>query len=248
MGEKGIEQPYVYIIFAAVGIAFTFLSYRKTFYFLMSWIAMFFLMYGFFFAGDVGWGSNERFALTYYTPLVFFGGAGIALISTISMKISMKLESLVSKKILADKKSHKDSIGLLIKIFLVLLIVASFFLTMPHVATPADKIEEAIQSRTYHDFVVLNMDKIGDDCYVFSHVPSIFLMYGKNSGQLWHMDRVENECKIYDEGYWCNVDPFRGPDSICKQIHRTHNLSLLAQRDLQEYGGHVYSLYYVLKS
>lgn len=246
VGEKGIEQPRIYIIFAVIGIVFSFVKYRKAFYLLASWLILFFAMYGFFFAGDVGWGSNERFALTYYTPLVFFGGAGMYFVITI---INKKLNDFLANKKFKGKKLNGkiSSRANFIVVLISISVVISFLFVAPHVATPADKIEEAVQSRTYHDFVVSNMDKIGKDCYVFSHVPSIFLMYGKNSAQLWYADKIESNCKIYDEGYWCNVDPFRAPNSICKQMHETHTLSLLAQRKLEEYNNHTYSLYYVLK-
>lgn len=238
MGEKGIEQPLFYIIFAIIGIIFSIKNYRKSFSFLGLWLLSFFMLYGFFFAGSAGWGSNERYSLTYYTPLIFFGGVGMKWLNSTFGKMM--------KRYSKDRKSRGESSlkSLFSTIFIITITIVSFLFCIPNIATPTEKIEEGIQSRTYHDFVIRNLDVVGTGCYVFSHVPSIFLMFSKNSAQPWLLDNVQSKCKIFDYGYWCNVDPFRGPDSICKQILRGHNATILARMGIQD---HSYTLYSILK-
>ena len=114
-----------------------------------------------------------------------------------------------------------------------MLIMISFLLYIPTISMPADKIEEARQARTYHKFAIDNMPNF-EGCYVMSHVSSIYLMHGINSIQTWNvnnkerMDTLLKSCVIFDDGFWCNIEPYK--TSVCGQAFEgKYNTTQLAR-------------------
>jgi len=93
--------------------------------------------------------------------------------------------------------------------------------------------EKAWDARLAHDFVVEKMKDMDDDCWIFTHVPSVILVNGKNSLQAWYAQNpnirnkiLENDCVLFYEEYWCNAEPYKsGP---CKYFFDSFDMKVYA--------------------
>jgi len=234
-GYPSIEHPFLFTIFALVGLIYSFKKYRKTCLFLLIWFGSFFLLYAFFYAGSVRYGVDVRYALSEYPPLILFAGYGIfAITRVISQKSKMRF--------------NENSVAILLAIF----ILFSFYFYLPSISTPADKIQESYGARHYHDFVVNNAEKLDDSCCILSHVPSIFLTINKCSLQTWNGQNEvrmkelfsKTDCVVFDDGYWCTLPPYK--ESVCKSMFDKFKLEVINRfNDTVEQ--REYTLYKVLK-
>jgi len=86
-GYPSIEHPFLFTIFALIGLVYSFKKDRKVCLFLLTWFGSFFLLYAFFYAGSVRYGVDVRYALSEYPPLILLAGYGVyAAIRVISKK------------------------------------------------------------------------------------------------------------------------------------------------------------------
>jgi len=226
-GYPAIENPVFFTIFAIIGLIFLLKINVKLALFLGLWFLSIFFLYAFFYAGSVRYGTDVRYSMSGYIPFVIFGGFGFYLV-----------QQLISKKF-----KHPWIIFLIFST----IIFISFLFYLPSVSTPADKIMEANQARTYHDFVVKEASKLDDNCYILTHTPSIFLIMNKGSLQTWYgsntntMKELFNrtDCVIFDDNFWCNLEPYKS--SVCKHIFDAYNLTMISS--VQTNDGHTYALY-----
>ena len=226
-GYPAIENPIFFTIFAIIGLIFLLKINVKLALFLGLWFLSIFFLYAFFYAGSVRYGTDVRYSMSGYIPFVIFGGFGFYLV-----------QQLISKKF-----KHPWIIFLIFST----IIFISFLFYLPSVSTPADKIMEANQARTYHDFVVKEASKLDDNCYILTHTPSIFLIMNKGSLQTWYgsntntMKELFNrtDCVIFDDNFWCNLEPYKS--SVCKHIFDAYNLTMISS--VQTNDGHTYALY-----
>jgi len=211
-GYKTIEHPLLFTVFALIGSAYMFFKNRRKLAVLATWFFLFLLLYSSFYAGSVLYGVDVRYMLAAYPPFIILSAVGAYAITE-----------------LPKGGRYKELLSLAI----VALTLASFLFYTPSISTPAAKIEEARQARAYHE-LAMNMTKklgdVGDNCYIMSHVPSIYIAEGKASLQTWNgqnakvMDDLFNktDCIVFDDGYWCNVEPYKS--SVCKQMFDGFNL------------------------
>ncbi|MBI2076288.1 MAG: glycosyltransferase family 39 protein [Candidatus Aenigmarchaeota archaeon] len=199
-GYPTIEHPVLFTIFALMGIGYLAKKERRLLLFLGVWFFSFFSLYSFFYAGSVRFGVDVRYILSNYVPFAIAAGFGV-------LSASQSLGRIAP--LLKDKSFMVAAA----------LIIISFLFYLPSISTPTEKIEEARQARTYHKFVLDNMPSL-KGCYVMSHVSSIYLMYGVNSLQTWNvnnkerMDTLLQGCVIFDDGFWCNIEPYK--TSVCR--------------------------------
>ena len=230
MGYETIEHPILFTIFAIIGLIFTIVTQRKVALVLGFWFLMFFFVYAFFYAGSVRYGTDVRYSLSGYPPLILLAGFGLYFLYQALGKAT-KMYGLM---------------------FLVLfaIILISFYFYLPSVSTPAEEIMEANQARTYHDFVVREASKFDKDCYILTHTPSIFLIMDLGSLQTWYGQNSvkmrelfeKTDCVIFDDNYWCNLEPYKS--SVCKHMFDAYELTLLSLAEVDE-GRHIYALYRV---
>jgi len=228
MGYKTIEHPILFTIFALIGLIFIIIEQRRLALVLGFWFLMFFFVYAFFYAGSVKYGTDVRYSLSGYPPLILLAGFGLYFLYLVLGKVTRKY-------------------GLMFLV-LVAIILISFYFYLPSVSTPAKEIMEANQARTYHDFVVREASKLDKDCYILSHTPSIFLIMDLGSLQTWYgQDSVKmrelfnkTDCVIFDDNYWCNLEPYKS--SVCKNMLDTFELTLISSVEVDE-GKHKYALY-----
>jgi 4-amino-4-deoxy-L-arabinose transferase-like glycosyltransferase len=229
-GYETIEHPFVFTLFALIGLIYTYVKGKKVFVFLVIWFSIFFTIYAFFYAGSVRYGTDVRYSLSGYPPFVLFGGFGLYFIHKQLMK-----------------KVKKDMIILVLLIFVVML---TFYFYLPSVSTPAEKIMEANQARKYHDYFTEYASKLDKNCYILSHVPSMYLILDIGSLQTWNgqNERIMRElfsktdCVIFDDGFWCNIEPYKS--SVCKHMFDRYNITELTSVSVDE-GRHSYTLYKV---
>lgn len=234
MGYSTIEHPILFTILAIIGLIFTIITQRRLALVLGFWFLMFFFVYAFFYAGSVRYGTDVRYSLSGYPPLILLAGFGLYFIYLIFMK-------KIKKRILA-------LLALLAMIFVMIYI--SFYIQncWTTISTPAEEIMEANQARTYHDFVVREAREFDKDCYILSHTPSIFLIMDLGSLQSWYGQNTakmrelfnKTDCVIFDDNYWCNLEPYKS--SVCKHMFDAYELTLLSSVEAGE-GRHTYALY-----
>src|SRR3989344_5703177 len=228
-GYPNIEHPLLYTILGATGILLAFVlkdNKKKFAYFLVLWFFILFMLYAFFYAGSVKFGTDVRYTLSGYVPLAVLAAIGIYELSMI-------------------RKKYEKYISLLI---VAIILISFYILYLPTVATPADKIEEAKQARLYHKFVVEEVRKLPQNCYILAHTPSIYLTEGRNSLQTWYgqnsavMDELfkKTDCIIFDQNVWCNYVP---EDALCHYVLNNYNLREI--NSISQYG-HTYTMHYVL--
>lgn len=229
-GYKTIEHPILLTIFALLGSFYLLSKNKRVALILLFWFFVIFIFYASFYAGSVKYGVDVRYALSGYPPFVILAGFGAYSIT----------EGLKNKK-------YKKIMSLLI----VSLSLITFVYYVPSIVTPTKIIQEARQARVYHDLAVDVAGELDDDCYVLSHVPSIYLVMGKGSLQTWNgqnkqvMDDLfsKTDCIVFDDGFWCNLQPYKS--SVCKHIFDNYNLELIDQ--YSEKNGPTYTFFRVSK-
>lgn len=227
-GYPAIENPVLFTIFAIVGLLYLIRKDVKLTLFLSVWFLSIFFLYAFFYAGSVRYGTDVRYSMSGYIPFVIFGSYGFYLI-----------QQSISKKI-----KHPWIIFLILS--MVIFMSSLFYLAS--VSTPADKIMEANQARTYHDFAVNEASKLNNNCYIFSHTPSIFLIMNKGSLQTWYGSNTETmkelfnktDCVVFDDNFWCNLEPYKS--SVCKHMFDAYNLTVINYVSVDN-GDHNYTFY-----
>lgn len=222
---ENTRYPAFFTLVAIIGAIYSLINNRKAFVFLGSLFTVFFTVYLFFYAGHYNAGVDAKYSLAVAPPLAVFAGLGFFF-----------LEGKIGKVL---PNSY-------IVIILSILIAFSFFI--PYVATIW---KESFAAREYHDFALRTAEKLDPNCYIFSHVPSMYIVNGKNSAQLWNLNapqKMKNlsektDCIIYDEGYWCQL-PAPYNTVGCQNFHSTYNLTLI-DRYAVNGSSLVFSLYYV---
>jgi 4-amino-4-deoxy-L-arabinose transferase-like glycosyltransferase len=219
-GYENIEHPFVFTVFAIIGLIYTFIKERKIFTFLTLWFLMFFTIYAFFYAGSVRYGTDVRYSLSGYPPFVMLGGFGLYF-----------MHKQLKKKIKSD---------IIFYILFISIVILTFYFYLPSVSTPAEKIMEANEARVYHDYFIEYASKLDKNCYILSHVPSMYLLMDMGSLQTWNgqnekmMRELFNktDCVIFDDGFWCNVEPYKS--SVCKNMFDRYNITELTSVTVDE--------------
>jgi 4-amino-4-deoxy-L-arabinose transferase-like glycosyltransferase len=227
-GYENIDHPFVFTIFALIGLIYTFIKERKFFIFLSLWFLIFFMIYASFYAGSVRYGTDVRYSLNGYPPFVLLGGFGLYFIHKLLMK-----------------KIKNEIIIFAIFLFAVIL---TFSFYVSSISTPAEKIMEAGEARIYHDYFLNYTSNLDKNCYILSHVPSMYLIQDLGSLQTWNGQNEnimkelfkKSDCVIFDDGFWCSVDPYK--TSVCKHMFDRYNLTVLTSVSADE-GRRTYTLY-----
>ncbi|MCD6367486.1 MAG: glycosyltransferase family 39 protein [Candidatus Aenigmarchaeota archaeon] len=216
--------PVVFTILSLLGL-YPFKRYWKEKSFLVVWFLTFFGLYLLFYAGSFNYGVDVRFSLNLYIPISILGAMGCLLIY----------------EFLDDRFGNKI-ISISIPIVIVLLAFSQF---VPFVSEVGQK---AWDARLAHDFIVERLDNLDKDCWIFTHVPSVVLVNGRNSLQAWYAQNPkivnklfsESNCVMFYEEYWCNAEPWKsGP---CKYFH--DNFELIPYDSVSK-NGKTFTLYYM---
>lgn len=203
--------PVLFTIFFLIGTLYSLKKIPKNGIFLLLWFLFFFLIYVFFYAGSYNYGVDVRFSLLTYAPLVILAGYGIF---------------ALRKIILGNRK--------IIFTGLVMLIFIQFSLFIPFISKFG---EEGWDAREVHDFAIKEIKTFDEDCYVLSHVPSMFLVNGVNSLQSWNAKTnkkrmkdifSKTDCVLFYKGYWCQVEPYKS--EICDYILENYETEVYSEK------------------
>jgi hypothetical protein len=202
--------PVVFTLFSLVGLAFHKMWKKKIF--LGIWFLSFFVLYLSFYAGSFNVGVDVRFSLALYVPIAILGGLGAVLVSDLIKKI-------IKKKYI--------SIGIV-----ALILIISF---VPFYSFVGVIGEEAWSARMAHDFIIEEMQDLEDDSWIFTYVPSVVLINGKNavySSSAYNKEIVdkifqETDNVYFFEEYWClsQISPYK---DTCDYIHDNFRLREVA--------------------
>ena len=202
--------PVVFTLLSLIGLAYHRLWKKKMF--LGAWFLLFFVLYLSFYAGSFNAGVDVRFSLALYVPIAIFAGLGAVLISEI-------LKKIVKQKFI--------SIGVV-----AILITISF---IPFYGFAGSVGQEAWSARLAHDFIIEEMQDLDDDSWIFTYVPSVVLINGKNavySDYVFNKEIVnkifkETENVYFFEEYWCaaQISPYK---DTCDYFHENFDLKEIA--------------------
>lgn len=207
---KNSRFPVVFTLFSLIGLCSFSKSDFKRKLVLAVWFLCFFGLYLLFYAGSFNYGTDVRFSLNLYMPVAILGGCGGYIVS-----------SNLKKRLF---KRRYISVVLVAAVILV-----SFY---PFVGMVSSVEDSAWDARFPHDFLVEEMKELPDDCWIFTQVPSLVLVHGKNGLQSWYaqnpevVDRVFNSSDyvFYYEGYWCHSEPWKSGQ--CQYFHDEFDLQV----------------------
>lgn len=237
--------PAMFTILAVIGLAYSIRNHKKELLFLSAWFFLFFGMYALFYAGSFNYGTDVRFSLILYPSVAIFAAIGLWLIERILSKINFSfnavrfyfLKLIMKKEHFSLEKPEKSQLGIWpargIIIILILISMVPFY---DYISIYG---EEAWDAKAVHDFAVQVSERIKQqNCYVFSHTSSMFLVNGVNSLQT-HLQTnkvivndifKKADCILFYEDYWCvNVKEYR--EGICKRMHDNFKLTVYLRHE-----------------
>lgn len=204
--------PLIFTIFSIIGIIFGLYKYPKKIIPFIIWFLLFFAIFIPFYAGSFNYGKDVRFSLNLYPSVAIFCGLGFYLLNLILLK---------------KFKQKKQFAELSIHILIMLLILLSF---IPFIGLVSNYGEKGWDAKATHDFAVSEAQNI-KNCIVISKVPSMFLVEGVPSIQLFLVsDKMmklhkEYDCVMFYEGYWCINFP-EDDEGVCSNFKNDHNLKI----------------------
>jgi len=206
--------PLIFTIFSIIGIIFGLYKYPKKIIPFIIWFLLFFAIFIPFYAGSFNYGKDVRFSLNLYPSVAIFCGLGFYLLNLILLK---------------RFKQKKEPIKLSIHILIILLILVSF---VPFVGLISNYGEKGWDAKAAHDFAVRESPNI-KNCIVISRVPSMFLVSGVPSIQLFlvfdkgMMRKLHEEygCVMFYEEYWCINFP-EDDEGVCSDFKNNYNLKI----------------------
>ncbi|MBU4493656.1 MAG: glycosyltransferase family 39 protein [Nanoarchaeota archaeon] len=204
--------PLIFAIFSIIGIIFGLYKYPRKIVSFIIWFLLFFAIFIPFYAGSFNYGKDVRFSLNLYPSVVIFCGLGFYSLNLILLK---------------RFKQKKQFAELSIYILVILLILFSF---IPFIGLVSNYGENGWDAKAAHDFAVSEAPNI-KNCIVISKVPSMFLVEGVPSIQLFLVsDKMmklhkEYDCVMFYEGYWCINFP-EDDEGVCSNFKNNYNLKI----------------------
>jgi len=206
--------PLIFTIFSIAGIIFGLYKYPKKIIPFIIWFLLFFAIFIPFYAGSFNYGKDVRFSLNLYPSVAIFSGLGFYLLNLILLK---------------KFKQKKQFAKLSIYILIILLILLSFISFIGFVSNYG---ENGWDAKAAHDFAVSEAPNI-KNCMVISKVPSMFLVSGVPSIQLFLVSdkemmmklHKEYDCVMFYEEYWCVNSP-TDKEGICSNFKKDYKLKI----------------------
>ncbi len=190
---------------------------------LLTWFAMFFLLYGFFYAGSFNYGMDVRFMLTMIAPVLILSGTGIYYAwilfweseanKAIIAKATKPLAAIIRLTKLGNKKLVKQRVIAVTKlvVFILLMVGLATFILIRYYPLISQFGPKASDAMSVHEFAKGFIPQTQRDCIFISQISSMFLNFDRPSIQthrfLW--GGVEDEvlsnydCIYMYWGYWC---------------------------------------------
>lgn len=211
--------PALFSVFALIGIGYSLKNNKRDALFLGVWFLLFFLIYCFFYAGSYNYGVDVRFSLNTYPPWILLSGYGFYWVSKLLHRFLKRKISNLNFKVIA----FVSGLVILTQILFFSGFISEFG-------------RKGWDARVAHDFAVKEVRKFDENCYVFSHVPSMFLVNNVNALQTWNTQNKERvndifsktDCVLFFKGYWCHAEPYKS--GICKYVRENYNLTTISSK------------------
>ncbi len=187
---------------------------------LLGWFLLYFLFYGFFYAGAATFGVDSRFMLQLVPGLVILASIAIYEISEAAQR--------------RFRLGRRLSVMAYSALFLVVSLIP-LLLLFP--ITSQNPQNTQLQYGIAHSvtFIYNNYQKVPSNCLVFSFTPDVWYGLNRSSAQISYIS--ENafmyrhfSCLVFDYGYWCVVPPYH--NTTCSNILDTHALSSIATENV----------------
>lgn len=216
--------PLLFTAFGFIGLLFyKFRYYIKEKLVILSWLAIFWGIFLFFYAGSYQFGQDIRFSILSYAPVSIFAGLGITFIRNL-LEVRVKSIALI----------------------LVLLVIFNFIWFMPFVRAEG---REAWEARTGHRYAAEFAELLPENSIIFTHTPNIFLLNKKSALQssieTYNPGKVERLLERFrggvyvDYNYWSNVDDPQ-QRSFTENLLNSYNHELIKEYYRENYK---YALY-----
>ena len=237
--------PVIFTILAVIGMMYSVKDHKKELLLLLIWFFLFFGIYAVFYAGSFNYGTDVRFSLSLYPSVAIFAAIGLYLIERTLSKINFSfntirfyfLKLIMKKEYFNPEKPEKSQLGIWsVRGIIIILILISMMPFYNYISTYGEK---AWDAKAVHDFAVRESEEIKQqDCYVFSHISSMFLVNGVNSLQIHFQTnkRIVNDifkktdCVLFYEGYWC-VNVRAHKEGVCKRMHDNFDLTVYSRHE-----------------
>ncbi|RMG40479.1 MAG: hypothetical protein D6719_10770 [Candidatus Dadabacteria bacterium] len=216
------------VLFSILAILSLYLNRNKaSTYIALSWLAVTWGVFIFFYAGSYYYGADDRFVVLSAAPLSMLAGTAVDVLTKYARSAYRK--------------------ALLLVLLIVSLINWAGFI--PYITRTG---EEANQARASIRFARKILKLIPADAIVFSHIPSFWLIHKKNSLQSSYAmelpDYTATLFKSYSggvyfyEGFWCNV-PDQRQRPFCDYIKSHFRLSAVKEHRHRKMKFTLYRLY-----
>jgi hypothetical protein len=188
---ENTRWPVLVTVLAIFGI-FPFRKWLREKALLGTMILVFFSVFLFFYAGSYNYGTDVRFSLILNIPLVIFAAAGLVNVNS------------------ALNKWLKP---ILINPAWLLIFLISYRLVYPSIPI----MEESIDSRSSHDYMVQVIRELPPDSYLLSYDPCIVAINGRSGSQATYAVRKEVMDKIFSktdnvyfyQDIWSQIPPYK---------------------------------------
>ena len=225
--------PAIFSLLAVLGLLSR--GARREKALLLLWFVPFWGIFLFFYAGSYKYGADVRFALLSLMPLAVLAGLGAEVFARWAAGLKKNYASPAGANSVAVPAAA-------------LAIVVVFLWTgfLPLVRLEG---QEAWGARCDHRFAREAVKKIPDRSIVLTHVPTMFLVWGRNAispnvgisdqPMVWDMMQRYRGHVYFHWGYWCNTKADSNRQ-ICEEIARKYEMEPVAQAREQD---HEYGLY-----
>lgn len=242
------QFPLLFTILAAAGAGAGMLGAgirpqqgRRVAALLMIWFILFWGVFLFFYAGSYKYGADVRFSLLTFMPLAVLGGMGAECLVRRAADILACRPAGSGNSQAAGPGGRQTAAALLIT-----LIILSWLKFLPLVRLVG---QEGWGARVDHAFARQSLGMIPGRSIVLTHVPTMFLLWGKDSIQAYAgindtgvMEELRRRYRgevYFHWGYWCNAADDENR-LVCERISQLYHLEPVAAAREQD---NLYGLY-----
>ena len=193
------------------------------------WISVFYVFYGFFYAGSATFGVDVRFMLIIYPAMAILAGFGIARISDIIVKSR--------KKVILRPRIYGYASWLVFIALIVLFVIYPFIGALGTTTMPYSQMPQESASLAAVNFIRADYLEIPSNCLVFTFTPDVWYGLNRSASQVGYFNSQDSNftkfesgfsCFAFDWGYWCNTQDFK---NTCQSDVNQYNSTVMASEN-----------------
>ena len=212
------------------------------------WIMVYYLFYGFFYAGSALYGVDVRFMLELLPPISILGGISLSWIG--SAPGAAYTSALRSR---ASRKSAEILNLCVMAAAAAILLAYPFWASIPVITIPPSSMPQQAVILNSVNFFYSNYSKVPASCLVFTYTPDIWYEVNRSAAQISYLGSSDAgflnftknyRCFVYDVGYWCNVPP--DEHACSSSISRYHTKDLASENLTSGFNDQSYGFYQLI--